>query len=538
VPTLSQPVANRQRRRAPPELGGVAEFDRAHWWWLAGAVLLAAWLRLTALGEWSFWVDEAHTWRDATMPLRGEYGFLAEDRALYPLTFLALRGLLAVGLVTGDEYSLRLPFALLGVLSIPVLALSGRRFVGPAAAVLAAWFCAVNPWHIFWSQNARGYVLVCLFAPIAANRAAAWAVSERNRDLFLCLGAIGIGSLCHPTAVLQALGLLTFLWLRRVSDLRAKTLAWIAFVVLAVTWLLPIVLAGWSPFQDFQKSKSDPSIVHFVQTTAYYYRPVLLLAAAVGLLRRKSAGDRGATLLLGCLCIVPFFLLLVVGGQLVKVTARYSICVFPILLWLAAYLCTEIARGLVANVRAVPVGIRSLAALLPALVFLDFTAGTWSYFGTQHGDRGQWRQACEAAKQRAGSRPLHVLTIGDPIVFYYLQPDHYADAAGGNDSSVQVHALTRWDLDGQRESPDLDAAKAIVLHPPGGRNHLLWHQKLAKGRNALFAVIVTLPELLEKDDGELWPTLQREYDLILHLPCFVGPKDESVYVFLPREEGS
>lgn len=529
MPTLAASARSPRRRGAHPEPPSGDAFTRAHWWWLLAAVLFAAVLRFTELGQWSFWVDEAHTWRDATMPMRGENGFLTEDRALYPLTFLALRGLLGVGIITGDEFSLRLPFALLGVLSIPVLALSGRRFVGPVAAVLAAWFCAVNPWHIYWSQNARGYVLVCLFAPIAANRAAAWVVSKRNRDLFACLGAIGIGSLCHPTAVLQALGLIAFLWLRRVRDVRAKTMGWIALVVLAVTWLLPIVLADWSPYQGFMKSKGSPSIVHFMQTTAYYYRPVLLLAAAVGLLCMQRAGERVRTLLLACLCIVPFFLLLVVGGQLVKVTARYSICVFPIVLWLAAYLCVGVARGVLANLRAARPELRLLAALLPALVFADFGAGTWSYYVTQHGDRAQWREACQTVRQRAGTRGLRVLTVADPIVFYYLQPDHYSDPAGGSDTSVQVYALIHWDLDGKTKDD-------VTAHPPGGRNHLLWHANQAKRQNALFAVIVTLPELLEMDDGELWPTLQRDYELALHLPCFVGPKDESIYVFVPREE--
>jgi hypothetical protein len=526
---VARAVGSRRRTGSRGDSSGEAAFTRTHWWWLAAAVLVAGLLRGMDLGTWSLWVDEAHTWRDATMPLEGENGFLSQDRALYPLTFLVVRGLMALHVIGHDEFWLRLPFALIGILTIPVLAFCGRRLVGPAAAVLAAWFCAINPWHIYWSQNARGYVLVCLLAPIAANRAAAWASSERNRDLFACLGSIGLGTLCHPTAALQAAGLLAFVWLRQVRELRAKTLLWIAVVVLAVTWLLPVIVADWSPFQGFQLAKGNPSLLHFVQTTAYYYRPVLLLAALVGLWWMHSFGGRSRALLLGCLCLVPFFVLLVIGGQIVKTTARYSICVFPVSLWLAAYLGSQLGQALGGLTRAVRPGMHALALLLPALLFADFAGETWSYYHAQQGDRAQWREACRAARLRAGDQALRVLTVGEPIAFYYLQPDHYSDPKGGTDTSVEVYALTQWELDGVTK-------EKVVLHPPGGRNHLLWHAARAKQQDALFAVIVTLPELLEMDDGQLWPTLQRDYELVLHLPCFVGPKDESIYVFVPREE--
>ncbi|MEO6595689.1 MAG: hypothetical protein ABIP94_13130, partial [Planctomycetota bacterium] len=49
---------------------------------LLSITAVAAWLRLWHLGEWSLWIDEAHTWRDAQLPLEL---FLREDRALYPL---------------------------------------------------------------------------------------------------------------------------------------------------------------------------------------------------------------------------------------------------------------------------------------------------------------------------------------------------------------------------------------------------------------------------------------------------------------------
>jgi hypothetical protein len=383
----------------------------------------------------------------------------------------------------------------------------------------------VNPWHIYWSQNARGYVLAFLFAALAANRAARWTELARNRDLFTALAATALGFLCHPTAALLAAGLVTFVVLRPVPALQPRTVAWGGVVLALLVWLLPEAVAAWSPYQGFLRSKDDPSLLHFVQTAAYYYRPALLVAAIGGLWLLRLDGARRRSLLLGCLAVVPFVVLMVIGGRLVKTTARYSICAFPVLLWLAAFACTRVAQRLGALLPAAP---RAAGFVLPALLLADFAVHTHRYFTVQHGDRAQWRQACEfVLGRRPADRGLWVLTVNEPTVWFYVDPRHWAESSVGGDPRVQVHQIENWDLDGKDR-------KGGVVHEPGGRAFLHWFAATAARNGADTAVLVTLPELLEKDDGQLWPTLQREFDLVLHLPCFVGPKDESVYVFVPK----
>ena len=59
--------------------------------------------------------------------------------------------------------------------------------------------------------------------------------------------------------------------------------------------------------------------------------------------------------------------------------------------------------------------------------------------------------------------------------------------------------------------------------------------RLARRQNQLLAFMVTRPRLAEKDaDGALAALLERDFDLALCLPCWVGPKDQSIYVFLPK----
>jgi len=511
-------------------------FTATQWCWLGFAVAVAAVLRLLHLGEWSFWVDEAHTWRDATMPLVGEQGFLRQDRALYPITFLALRGLLSLGWIGTDEAALRLPFAVVGVLSVVAVGIFGRRLVGPWAAVMAAWLCALHPWHVYWSQNARGYILALLFATLAIHRAACWAQQGRSRDLLACWFAIGVGTLCHPTTAMLATGLLVYALLARLPRLERRHL-WVgAAAALLTAWFLPLALQYWSPIKGFlDAKKGDPSPLHLLQTTVYYYRPLVLLFAVAGWLALWWQGRRQQAMLLGCFGLMPFFVLLAVGGTLVKTTARYSIAALPVLLWLSAVALEQLAMSVAAACQRPlapgwqPWRSRVAALLAAAVLCADLLLPLVGYHRERCGDRGAWRQACEEAQRRAGERGLWVVTVGYPIIVYYLQSDLWQVGHEASKANVHVQSLLRWNLTGTLEG------QSSPVHAPGGRAHLAWHAASAQKVGYQLAILVTLPELAEQDDGELLPTLWQDYELLQHWPRFVGPKDESVYLFVPRE---
>ena len=143
--------------------GAVAAFTRQHLMLLLAITLCAAFLRLFRLGEWSFWVDEAHTFRDVTSDASA---FGDSHVARYPLSFLLLRGMLAILPSTGEGW-LRLPFAFFGIASVPALAFVGRNMVGRTAALTAALLLAISPWHIYWSQNCRSYAMVAFLSLLA-----------------------------------------------------------------------------------------------------------------------------------------------------------------------------------------------------------------------------------------------------------------------------------------------------------------------------------------------------------------------------------
>lgn len=494
-----------------------------------GATAIGALLRFTAAGEWSLWIDEAHTWRDATMP----WGALESGRKLYALPFLLLRALLAREWIAGDEFSLRLPFIAVGILTVPLVALCGRRIVGAWPAVLSAFFCALNPWHVYWSQNARGYVLVVAFAVLAVRTGVAYAERLRLRDFFATMGLILAGALCHPTGAMQALGFVVFLLLRQFRSLRGRTIVRIAVAAGAAGLALPLVVQAL-PFEKFLSSKNDPSLLHLIQTTAFYYVPLVLLLAAVGLALMARELGRDRALLLGCVWVVPILLLTEVSCGIAKVTARYAICTLPAITWLAAFACARVGAAMLRSDAPRLVRV-SGAAILPLFVAIEYGAGTWDYFATRHGDRAQWREACAFVRERAGSGALRVLTVAQPQALYYLRPLHWSAGTENPYPSIQVVSLLDWMV---QKGQDEDERQVCQ---PGVKNHFKWHLAEAEKTHASFFVMVSLPELAEKDGGggddppgAIRRELEREFDLVLHLPCWVGPKDESVYVFAPR----
>ncbi|MCK5943093.1 MAG: glycosyltransferase family 39 protein [Planctomycetes bacterium] len=509
---------------SPP--GEVTGFTGRQWLILAAATVVGAALRLWGLGEWSFWVDEGHTWRDATMPLDGEDGFLATQRRFYPVPFLLLRLLLGLGLVGYDEGSVRLPFVLIGIATVPVLALCGRRLVGAWPAVIAACLLAVNPWHVFWSQNARGYGLAMLACALAVHGAHRWHGGRRLFDLLLTFVWIGLAVTSHPAAGMVVVGFVGYLFVRggfsRQSLLGSGPT--IAIAVVVSLFVLPVLIREVSPFTGFMRAKGTPSLVHYVETVAYYFRPAVLLAGLLAMLVAPRALGRDRALFLICMVAVPMLVLAGVSAFVVKVTARYGICTLPVLTWLVALLIVELWRRVRAS--SLP-----LALLLPGILVGDSVRLGVAYYTSQHGQRARWREAAEfvtAEAARRGREGVFAVSVNEPTMLYYLRRKHWFQMEQNPHPGFRVQVLLGLTIDGGRDR------LGNQLHEPGPEAHLEWLRQRC-GPDRLFAVLVTLPELREQDpSGRFEALLQREFELALHLPCWVGPKDESVYVFLPK----
>lgn len=209
---------------------------------LAALSVLALGLRLYALNT-PLWYDEIVTVVESVRAPLGRIVTTFAGDNQHPLYSVLAH--LSVAAFGESPWALRLPAALLGVATIPVLYLIGRRVADTAEAAAAALVLAVSYHHVWFSQNARGYTAVFLCVLVSTLALLRWLEGRRPLDLCVFALSMGLGAYAHLTTVLVAIGqaaALALAWLgidrqaRRDADWRGAIVMFAASA--AVTLLL------------------------------------------------------------------------------------------------------------------------------------------------------------------------------------------------------------------------------------------------------------------------------------------------------------
>jgi len=130
-------------------------------------------LRFFDLGYRSLWFDEVATAQIVRMPDLNsalEYAGAWADHT--PLHFLITWFLRSIG---SDEFAIRLPYAIAGLLAVIALYALAAALYGRATGLVAGTLMAVLPYAIFYSQESRQYAFLMLLTTMvmfAAYRAA------------------------------------------------------------------------------------------------------------------------------------------------------------------------------------------------------------------------------------------------------------------------------------------------------------------------------------------------------------------------------
>ena len=118
---------------------------------LCGLFILALAIRIFNISSNSIWFDEA--WRVSL--------------ALYSkdLSIFSYEGLLSsiIKLFGKNEYALRLPSAIFGALTIPLIYIVSKNYTNRSTSILIALLLCFNPFHLTNSQEAAGYTIACFF---------------------------------------------------------------------------------------------------------------------------------------------------------------------------------------------------------------------------------------------------------------------------------------------------------------------------------------------------------------------------------------
>jgi hypothetical protein len=150
-------------------------------WIVAAITVVGAALRFSTLSAQSYWVDEATTAHEVTLSFGALLHQVHVNESTPPL-YVTVAWLWAKVFGNG-EVGLRSLSAILGTAAIPVTWLCGRELVSKWAGFAAAAFAALSPFMIWYSQEARAYMLFGLLCGLSFLFFARSLRTRSNRDL-------------------------------------------------------------------------------------------------------------------------------------------------------------------------------------------------------------------------------------------------------------------------------------------------------------------------------------------------------------------
>jgi 4-amino-4-deoxy-L-arabinose transferase-like glycosyltransferase len=293
-------------------------------WIVGGLVLLAAVIRFVDISGQSYWTDEALTAYEARLPFGAMLNTVSHVETTPPLYFVAI-WVWAKIFGTG-EAALRSFSALAGISIVPIAYLSAKELVSRRAGLAAAALATLNPFLIWYSQEARAYILLAALTGasflffIRARRQP----SPRNLIMWAIFSGLGVathyfaGFLVAPEAA----------WLLWINRTRAVAIA-VGVVAFVQAAMIPLAFVDTSHGAEWihaipMKMRIGQIPLQFGLSTIYrqvtifwgFLGGALLIVAVVLLLRLASEGDerRGAAVaavIAGVILLVPLALGLV-----------------------------------------------------------------------------------------------------------------------------------------------------------------------------------------------------------------------------------
>lgn len=162
-------------------------------------ILLATLLRVHQIGVRDFWYDEAFTSVAAQGSYRSMLTLLTQD-VHPPLFFFFTKSV--TDLFGATVAWTRFFPALFGVLSVYIVYLFTKELISRRAGMYAAFFAAICPFLIQYSQEARMYSQYAFFVGLAAYFLIRVLKYKQHRDVVFFGCAVGLGALTHYMSLL------------------------------------------------------------------------------------------------------------------------------------------------------------------------------------------------------------------------------------------------------------------------------------------------------------------------------------------------
>jgi 4-amino-4-deoxy-L-arabinose transferase-like glycosyltransferase len=387
-------------------------------WMLGGLIVVGGLLRFLTLGHQSYWFDEAQAAHEFALPFGSMVSSMVSHESNPPLYFFlgwAWAKVFGTGAV-----GLRTLSALCGTALIAVIYLCGRQLVASRTGLVAAALTAVSPFMIWYSQEAREYMLLALLcgASLYYFICALDDASRRNLSGWAVFAALAV--LTHSFAgFLIAPEAIALLYRRRTR----ATVAAVGAVAAVQAAVLPLVLGH-----------ASNSLLGFIRATPLSLRiKQAAVSFALGPLYQSSLVGYA---LLGAAVLVAALILLLVGRapprQLRRTTVVAGLAAFvllvPLLLALAGvdyYLARALIPAwiplivVIASACTVPRA-RGAGAVLALILLGAFVYGQIKAQSETRYQRPDWRGVAAALGHAGGARAILVNDgLGtDPLRIY------------------------------------------------------------------------------------------------------------------------
>ncbi len=444
------------------------------WYWLVllGLTGVALAMRLLWIDRPSFWIDELYSVMHTSR--LGEAGNLTKQFGYVPTWItLSLAGVLPESeqatnpetwRALGVTHTLvRLPSAILGVVTVFLFGWLSRGLIGTKAALWFAAFLTISVWHLHMSQTGRFYAQQCLFYNLglllyfrATTLGSVWRLVISMVMLFL-------GFMSQPPALVLGV-IIAIDWLigtraKQPSRLTVPALIVGAITALACAGVLLIDISArtseWTQFAGQISQSWDRILLGVV----WLVGPVTVLLAIIGWLRLFQRDQRLAVYL-GMGAVLPVFAMAAMGatGQFVHV--RYTFIALPAWLMLAAVGAVGDGTGStdpIARLRSMAPGLLAISAGLLQCV---------GYYTGGGGYRPSWRDAIEYIET---NRVEGDLVAGDEHA--YWQARYYL----GDTSPVRVMGTQLWEL---LETTD---RRVWIIDKGGAGGEMRWPELRERG---------------------------------------------------------
>jgi len=251
-------------------------------------IVLAAWPRLNGLGELSFYMDEETTALASRALAEGSMPQMPSGMPyMRSLLHTALNAVSAKLIGLENELAYRLPSAIFGILTIPLIFLLLRSHVGMSLALLVAMLLAFSEWHIITSRQGRMYAPFLFFYISFAFSIFHWARTDKTGPLILSIILFVATATLHNLGVLAAFIPLIAILIKDYSKTKALKLITFSFVGGVSAYLYGKLIVArpyhaWKAANGLElKSLGTPSLLENISPTLDWPTVVGLLLGLV-----------------------------------------------------------------------------------------------------------------------------------------------------------------------------------------------------------------------------------------------------------------